>query len=117
MLSTLRQLIATGGLMAALQLPCNNHTSEGPKQKQWKDYTKAQRTAIIGAATIQLTLMAAAQIDITRRPAGEIRGSKLLWRILTLVNFIGPLAYFAFGRKRPATTPEDSEEEREISVA
>ena len=103
--------------MAALQLPCKKHASEGTKQKQWKDYSKGQRTAMLGAATIQLTLVTAAQIDITRRPGEEIRGSKLLWRILTLVNFIGPIAYFAFGRKRPATAPEDSEAKRETSAA
>ena len=52
-------------------------------------------------AVVQVTLLAAAQIDITRRPKEQIRGAKLLWRILVLVNFIGPIAYFAIGRKRP----------------
>ena len=42
----------------------------------------------------------AAQRDISRRPAEQIRGSKALWRVATLVNFIGPASYFTFGVKR-----------------
>lgn len=72
-------------------------------KKQWQDLSKQQRTFIVAGAVVQLTLLAAAQIDLARRPAEEIRGSKLLWRILTLVNFVGPIAYFLFGRK-PAET-------------
>jgi hypothetical protein len=49
-------------------------------------------------------LLAAALADIYRRPAEEINGSKWLWSAAALVNFmgIGPIAYFAFGRKRTA---------------
>ena len=46
-----------------------------------------------------LTLLIAAQRDISRRPAEQIRGSKAVWRAVTLINFIGPGSYFAFGRK------------------
>jgi hypothetical protein len=51
---------------------------------------------------IQLALLAAALRDIHRRPAEEINGSKWLWSAGAFVNFmgIGPIAYFAFGRKR-----------------
>jgi hypothetical protein len=75
------------------------------KKKAWKDLPPAARfgTVILGAA--QLAFLAAAQRDISRRPADQIRGSKTLWRLATLVNFIGPGSYFAFGRKRlPRTT-------------
>jgi len=70
------------------------------KKKSWKDMPPAARfgTVIVGAA--QLAFLAAAQRDISRRPADQIRGSKTLWRLATLVNFIGPGSYFAFGRKR-----------------
>ena len=54
--------------------------------------------SIVGAA--QLAFLAAAQRDLSRRPAEQIRGSKKFWRLATLVNFIGPGSYFAFGRKR-----------------
>jgi hypothetical protein len=29
-----------------------------------------------------------------------VRGSKLYWAAATFVNFVGPLAYFLFGRRR-----------------
>ena len=75
------------------------------KKKSWKDLPPAARigTSVIGAA--QLAFLAAAQRDLSRRPAEQIRGSKMFWRLATLVNFIGPGSYFAFGRKRlPAVT-------------
>jgi hypothetical protein len=34
-----------------------------------------------------------------RRPGEQIRGSKKLWTAAAFVNFVGPLAYFAFGRR------------------
>jgi hypothetical protein len=52
------------------------------------------------AALVQLGLLTAAQIDLLRRPAERVRGSKWGWRAATLVNFAGPLAYFFFGRRR-----------------
>ncbi|PNH82841.1 hypothetical protein CXZ05_14425 [Arthrobacter sp. AFG20] len=75
------------------------------KKKSWKELPPAARigTLVIGAA--QLAFLAAAQRDLSRRPTEQIRGSKMFWRLATLVNFIGPGSYFAFGRKRlPADT-------------
>jgi hypothetical protein len=70
------------------------------KKKSWKELPPAARigTIVIGAA--QLAFLTAAQRDLSRRPAEQIRGSKMFWRLATLVNFIGPGCYFAFGRKR-----------------
>jgi hypothetical protein len=83
-------------------------TAEKAK-KRWSDFTPCQRAVLVTGAVVQVTLLTAAQIDITRRPKEQIRGAKLLWRILVLVNFIGPIAYFAIGRKRTAAT-EPTEE-------
>jgi len=70
------------------------------KNKSWKELPPAARigTIVIGAA--QLAFLTAAQRDLSRRPAEQIRGSKMFWRLATLINFIGPGCYFAFGRKR-----------------
>ncbi|WP_211877144.1 PLDc N-terminal domain-containing protein [Pseudarthrobacter albicanus] len=57
------------------------------------------RFGTVAAAIVQLVLLIAAQRDISRRPAEQIRGSKAVWRAVTLINFIGPGSYFAFGRK------------------
>jgi hypothetical protein len=72
------------------------------RPKQWQDLTDAQKRRIVIMGALQLVLLAAALIDIRRRPADAINGSKRLWTMVVFVNFIGPIAYFLFGRKRPA---------------
>lgn len=37
--------------------------------------------------------------DLATRDAREISGSKAKWAAIIAVNFIGPLTYFAKGRK------------------
>ena len=64
---------------------------------------RRQRAMMGVAALVQLGLLTAAQIDLLRRPAERVRGSKWGWRAATLVNFAGPLAYFFFGRRRPGS--------------
>lgn len=69
------------------------------KKKTWKEMPPLARAGTIVAAVVQLSLLIAAQRDISRRPAEQIRGSKAMWRMVTLINFVGPGSYFAFGRK------------------
>lgn len=68
--------------------------------KRWSELTTAQKRSIVLAGSVQITLLTAALVDIYRRPKEEIRGSKLLWTPAVFVNFIGPLSYFFFGRRR-----------------
>jgi len=68
-------------------------------RKQWGDMTTTQRTGFVLLGMIQVALLAAALLDIRRRSADELNGSKRLWSLAAFVNFIGPLAYFIFGRK------------------
>jgi hypothetical protein len=70
-----------------------------PTKKRWKDLTPTQRVLVIVGAVLQLTLLALAQRDLSVRSAEQVRGPKGLWRIVTLVNFVGPLAYFCCGRR------------------
>lgn len=81
-----------------------NRSKNARKKKSWKELSPMARFGTIAAAAIQLTLLIAAQRDISRRPADQIRGNKAMWRAVTLINFIGPGSYFVFGRKNlPAT--------------
>ncbi len=64
--------------------------------------SKRRRVLFGVAAIVQFALLAAAQADLLRRPASAVRGSKWAWRAISLVNFVGPLAYFLFGRRTPA---------------
>jgi hypothetical protein len=72
------------------------------RQKQWKDLTDAQKRGIVFLGVLQLALLITALIDIRRRPADAINGSKRLWTVIVFINGIGPIAYFVLGRKRPA---------------
>ena len=68
--------------------------------KRWRDLSPAQRRAIVLSGMVQFGLLAAALVDIYRRPAEEIRGRKPLWVAVAFVNYIGPISYFLFGRRR-----------------
>jgi len=73
------------------------------KGKQWSDLSPRTRRLLIAGAVIETMLKAVALVDLKRRPASEVRGPKWAWiPVLTVVNSLGcgPLAYFAFGRRR-----------------
>lgn len=73
------------------------------KQKQrWSDLSKRSRRLIIIAGVAEVSLLLAALIDLKRRPADQIRGSKRAWAAAAFVNFFGPISYFIFGRRRDA---------------
>lgn len=82
------------------------------KKKSWKEMPPLARAGTLVAAAVQLSLLVAAQRDISRRPAEQIRGSKALWRMVTLINFVGPTSYFAFGRR--TSPPPGSNAPREV---
>ncbi len=66
--------------------------------------SERNRRLILAAAVAEGCLKIAALIDITRRPASQIRGPKWLWAtVVVIVNSFGavPLSYFAFGRRQP----------------
>jgi Phospholipase_D-nuclease N-terminal len=72
---------------------------------RWSDLSERSRRLIIGGAVGEAVLKTAVIIDLRRRPASQIRGSKRMWIIAAiLVNSagVGPLSYFAFGRRRAA---------------
>jgi hypothetical protein len=70
------------------------------RKRRWRDLSPAQRTAIVAAGTVQLSLQAAALIDLRRRAREQVNGDRRAWALASFVNFLGPLAYFAFGRRR-----------------
>ena len=45
-------------------------------------------------------LVGAALADLRRRRPDEVNGPRKLWVAVSFVNFVGPLAYFLFGRRR-----------------
>ncbi len=71
------------------------------KQHSSEPVSTPKRMMIAIAALVQFALLAAAQADLLKRPASAVRGSKWMWRAISLVNFVGPIAYFLLGRREP----------------
>jgi len=71
--------------------------------KRWADLTPRSRRFVVVGAVVEAVLKVAALVDLARRPAVEVNGSKVRWAlVITLVNSVGaaPLAYFAYGRRK-----------------
>ena len=71
--------------------------------KKWNELSSRTRRLIIAGGAFEGVLKVAALIDLSRRPASEVRGSKVRWALaVTLINSVGvvPVAYFAYGRRR-----------------
>jgi hypothetical protein len=70
--------------------------------KRWGELTAREKAPFVLRGILQFALLLAALADIYRRPKEEVRGSKWVWSAVAFINFmgIGPIIYFAFGRKR-----------------
>jgi hypothetical protein len=76
------------------------------RNKRWDELSLRTRRRIVVAATFEGVLKIAALIDLARRPAGKVRGSKAKWvTAIVVVNSGGalPLYYFARGRRPSAS--------------
>lgn len=69
-------------------------------RRRWNELTEGEKTAILVAASVQISLAATAWVDLARRPATQVRGPKPFWAVAIAVNFVGPISYFAVGRRR-----------------
>jgi Phospholipase_D-nuclease N-terminal len=66
--------------------------------QRWSELSQRKQTAILVAASVQLSLAATAWADLSTRPAALVNGRKAMWAAIITVNFVGPIAYFARGR-------------------
>ena len=73
-------------------------------KKKWSELCSRSRRLIVVTGVVEVTLLVATLIDIKRRPADQIKGSKRMWTALAFVNIVGPIAYFTFGRRRRGAT-------------
>lgn len=70
--------------------------------KRWEELSPRTRKLIVIGAAVEGALKVAALIDLARRPASKIRGSKAKWvSAIIVVNSAGalPVYYFARGRR------------------
>jgi hypothetical protein len=69
-------------------------------RRRWRELSPREQTAVLTLASVQLSLAATAWADLARRPAVDVNGGKLRWALLIAINFVGPVAYFRWGRRR-----------------
>lgn len=75
-------------------------TKQVASKNQWNDLAPQKQLTISLVGLVQVALLGAALVDIRRRPAEQIKGSKKLWTLVAFINFVGPITYFVIGRKR-----------------
>lgn len=68
-------------------------------KRKWSDLTVAQKRIIYVAGAAEVVATAAALRDLARRPADQVRGPKAAWVVAFFVQPVGPLAYFAAGKR------------------
>ena len=71
-------------------------------RKKWNELSPRVRRLVVAGAAVEGALKIAALVDLSRRPADAVRGSKRSWATaIVLVNSLGavPIAYFARGRR------------------
>jgi len=72
-------------------------------RRSWSELSPLARKFVVVSGLVQVGLFIAAQVDLARRPADQVVGSKARWRMIAFLNFIGPAVYFWRGRRKPAT--------------
>jgi hypothetical protein len=68
-------------------------------RRRWSDLSSRQQTAILALGSLQLSLAATAWRDARSRPAAAVNGPKAVWAGVIAVSWVGPLAYFRWGRR------------------
>lgn len=69
-------------------------------RRTFKELSPRLQISIVLTTIIELTLMITALRDLRQRPAEQVKGSKKLWALVSLITMFGPLTYFIFGRRK-----------------
>jgi hypothetical protein len=69
------------------------------RKRRYSELGDAGKAAVLVIAAVSLVIVATAERDIGQREADEVRGSRGLWRVVSL-NALGAIAYLRFGRRR-----------------
>jgi hypothetical protein len=78
------------------------------RRRRWSELAPGARVGVGVGAVAQFALLGAALADLRRREPGELTAPRWVWGLVCLVNVVGPLTYFAVGRRRGAAVGQDS---------
>jgi len=62
-------------------------------------FTSTEIALIVALGVVEFGLLAAAWIVLFRTPTARLTLPKWAWAVICVVQFIGPIAFFAVGRK------------------
>lgn len=69
------------------------------RSRRWDELSVSGMVLVMLLTAVQLSLAVSAWTDLVERPAAQVNGSKRRWAAIIAVNFIGPMLYFARGRR------------------
>ena len=70
----------------------------GAMARSFSDLSPAAQRVAALTGVVQVAMLVAAQVDLARRADHEVRGPRRVWQAVVLVNVVGPLAYWRWGR-------------------
>lgn len=62
------------------------------QNEEWSDLSSEQKTVVLVAGSVQLSLALTAWVDHARRDPVELDGSKAKWAAIIAINWFGPIA-------------------------
>jgi hypothetical protein len=68
-------------------------------KKKWSELSSGAKALVVLAAIAELVLTTVALKDLRSRTRDELRGPKWLWRLVSFVQPVGPIAYLVLGRR------------------
>ncbi len=70
------------------------------QKKKWSELSPSAKAGLIAAALVELVITTTAMRDLSRRSRDQVRGPKWLWRLVSIIQPVGPIAYLALGRRK-----------------
>lgn len=68
-------------------------------KQRWSELSPRAKTGVIVGGLIELILTTVAARDLKSRSKVDVRGPKVLWAALLMIQPIGPIAYLVAGRR------------------
>jgi hypothetical protein len=72
------------------------------RSQRWDESSTVVKVLIMVLTAVQVSLAVSAWTDLAQLPAERVNGTKRRWAAIIAINFIGPMLYFARGRRLPA---------------
>ena len=70
------------------------------RPRRWRDLSPQPRSSFVAGVILNAIIASFTWRDLRRRPAALVRGPKLFWRVWSMLNTTGSVAYWLVGRRR-----------------